>query len=62
MNSSIRSEIGKIKIECNAKINRLEIVDGYESKYYFENTSIPVLEVEIGKCKAIITSEINLIN
>jgi hypothetical protein len=29
-------------------IQRLEITEGWESRYYLEKTPLPVLEVEIG--------------
>ncbi|MEZ4599301.1 MAG: alginate lyase family protein [Syntrophotaleaceae bacterium] len=57
----IESKFIKIKIESNKNIRRIEIVQGYESKYYLKKTPIPVLEVEIEECKAIITSEIQLL-
>ncbi|WP_286295418.1 heparinase II/III family protein [Vibrio apostichopi] len=37
----------EIKIDSDVKIDRLEIVEGRESRYYYQETSIPVLEVEI---------------
>lgn len=37
----------KIFIDSDAKIVRLEIVAGRESRYYYQESSIPVLEVEI---------------
>ncbi|MEZ9877412.1 heparinase II/III-family protein [Vibrio breoganii] len=37
----------KILIDSNVNIDRLEIVEGRESRYYYQETSIPVLEVEI---------------
>ncbi|KMV30223.1 heparinase [Photobacterium swingsii] len=37
----------EIKMDSDVKIDRLEIVEGRESRYYYQETSIPVLEVEI---------------
>ncbi|HAS8565194.1 TPA: heparinase [Vibrio vulnificus] len=36
-----------IFINSDVKIDRLEIVEGRESRYYYQESSIPVLEVEI---------------
>lgn len=40
---------GKIalKIVCNTKIQRMEVVEGEESRYYLLKTGLPVLEIEI---------------
>ncbi|EGQ8022941.1 alginate lyase family protein [Vibrio vulnificus] len=37
----------QILINSDVKIDRLEIVEGRESRYYYQESSIPVLEVEI---------------
>ncbi|EIV1774911.1 alginate lyase family protein [Vibrio vulnificus] len=37
----------QILINSDVKIGRLEIVEGRESRYYYQESSIPVLEVEI---------------
>lgn len=37
----------ELKIDSDVQIERLEIVEGRESRYYYQETSIPVLEVEI---------------
>ncbi|WP_104037127.1 heparinase II/III family protein [Vibrio jasicida] len=36
-----------ILISSDVKVDRLEIVEGRESRYYYQESSIPVLEVEI---------------
>ena len=36
-----------IIINCDVQIERFEIVEGKESRYYFQESSIPVLEVEV---------------
>lgn len=36
-----------ILIGSDVKINRLEVIEGKESRYYYQESSIPVLEVEI---------------
>ncbi|MFS1984182.1 heparinase II/III-family protein [Vibrio breoganii] len=45
----------KILIESNVNIDRLEIVEGKESRYYYQENSIPVLEVEISSVGKITT-------
>lgn len=37
----------EIKIDSDVKINRLEIIEGKESRYYYQETFIPVLEIEV---------------
>lgn len=37
----------EITIESDVKIERFEIVEGRESRYYYQEASIPVIEVEI---------------
>ncbi|EKF9767626.1 alginate lyase family protein [Vibrio cholerae] len=37
----------EIKISSDVEIKRLEIVEGKESRYYYQEATIPVLEVEI---------------
>ncbi len=39
----------KLIIYTNSEINRLEIVTGYESRYYSQITELPVLEIEVSK-------------
>ncbi|MFA0533136.1 heparinase II/III-family protein [Vibrio breoganii] len=45
----------KILIDSNVNIERLEIVEGKESRYYYQENSIPVLEVEISSVGTITT-------
>jgi len=44
-----------LTIHANAPIARIELIDGWESRYYLQKTKIPVLEVEIHE-PALITS------
>ncbi len=39
----------KLIISTDSEVNRLEIVTGYESRYYAQITELPVLEIEISK-------------
>ncbi|OOF21180.1 heparinase [Salinivibrio proteolyticus] len=36
-----------ITIDSNVDVKRLELVEGKESRYYYQETSIPVLEIEV---------------
>jgi hypothetical protein len=47
-NNICQSDKAKIQVTCNVDIQRLEITEGWESRYYLEKTALPVLEVEIG--------------
>ncbi len=43
----ITNHIHSITINSNTDIKRLELVEGKESRYYYQETSIPVLEIEV---------------
>ncbi|ANQ25238.1 heparinase [Vibrio natriegens] len=43
----ITNHIHSITINCNTDIERLELVEGKESRYYYQETSVPVLEIEV---------------
>jgi hypothetical protein len=47
-NNICQSDKAKIQIICNVDIQRLEMTEGWESRYYLDKTPLPVLEVEIG--------------
>ncbi|WP_345877395.1 heparinase II/III domain-containing protein [Shewanella algae] len=51
----ISNHIHSITINSNADIKRLELVEGKESRYYYQETSIPVLEIEVVSDGKIIT-------
>lgn len=53
-NSIYCAEI-KIEVSTGVKINRFEIVDGWESRYYLYKSKVPVLEVEVGSSGTIET-------
>ncbi|KZZ48357.1 hypothetical protein A3758_13850 [Oleiphilus sp. HI0118] len=61
--SSIASDAASITISSDQTPLRLELVTGYESRYYLQKTELPVLEVEFGPCDhsvLTITTEISL--
>jgi hypothetical protein len=45
----------RMKVSTDSRITRLELVDGWESRYYLQKNIIPVLEVEIDKPGCMIT-------
>jgi hypothetical protein len=38
-----------LRIECSAPIERIALVEGWESRHYGRKTTIPVLEVQVGE-------------
>lgn len=36
-----------LKLECSVPISRIEVVDGWESRYYLQKNKLPVLEIEV---------------
>ncbi|MCM8525878.1 MAG: heparinase II/III family protein [Lentisphaeraceae bacterium] len=44
-----------LSVKSSARIIRFEIVEGYESRYYLEKTSLPVLEVEVEAAGKLVT-------
>ncbi len=53
--SILKSIHASLLIEADMPIARMEIVNGYESRYYYKETQIPVLEIEVSKAGAIKT-------
>lgn len=45
--SKITNQTHTIIINSNVDIQRLELVEGKESRYYYQETSVPVLEIEV---------------
>lgn len=45
----------KLSVEATSEIKRFEILPGWESRYYFQKTELPVLEVEISKASVVTT-------
>lgn len=48
--SSIASDAASITISSDQTPLRLELVTGYESRYYLQKTELPVLELDFGPC------------
>ena len=46
---TVRNGEHSIVISTNATILRFEIIEGRESRYYYEETALPVLEVEVSE-------------
>lgn len=55
---TLTSELCDIRISANVSFDRVEIVKGYESRYYYHESQIPVLEVELST-PGIVTTEIS---
>jgi len=47
-NNAVSSGLAKLVVSSDVALRRLEIVEGYESRYYMERTVLPVLEIEVG--------------
>lgn len=45
----------KIEVQADAPISRMELVEGWESRYYHQKTPLPVLEVEVASAGRIVT-------
>jgi hypothetical protein len=58
--NSLIGKIATLKISCNQPITRIELVAGWESRYYGAKTPLPVLEVCVAKAPAIFTTFIRL--
>jgi len=54
-NTSISNGTHKLAVTSNVFIVRFEITEGWESRYYLQKTSLPVLEVEIHSAGEFIT-------
>ena len=44
-----------LTIETELPIRRIEVIEGLESRYYFQKKAVPVLEVEVEQSGEIIT-------
>lgn len=45
----IASDEYVIAIESDVEISRLELIEGRESRYYYLEEAVPVIEIEINK-------------
>lgn len=55
--TNLTSELCTISFSAGIPINRIELVTGYESRYYYQESEIPVLELEVNE-PGIITTEV----
>lgn len=55
VNNSLSSKLCVIKFAANVEIKRLELTSGYESRYYYQESKIPVIELEIDKSGTLTT-------
>jgi hypothetical protein len=60
--AQLRSSYAQISVECNQPIQRLELVEGCESLFYAQKSSLPVLELEVAAAltPVVITTHIAL--
>lgn len=58
-NNTLTSDICTIVFSADVAFKRIELTTGYESRYYYQESTIPVLEIEV--CEAgTITTEVKL--
>ncbi len=57
VDNALSSELCTINFSANVEIKRLELTTGFESRYYYHESEIPVIELEIDK-PGILTTEI----
>lgn len=61
--SAVYSDLGRLCVSADRKIERMELVEGWESRCYEEKTSLPVLEVEVLEpCRLVTVIELPGIN
>ena len=58
--SSLIGPMVRLQIQCDQPITRLELVLGWESRYYGAKVKLPVLEVIVAQAPAIFTTSIQL--
>ena len=56
--NNLTSDLCTISFSADIAIKRIELVTGFESRYYYQESEIPVLELEIHE-PGIITTEVN---
>ena len=57
---SLIGQVATLEIHCNQPITRLELVRGWESRFYGAKTHMPVLEVCVAQSPATIITSIQL--
>ena len=58
--SSLMGPMVTLQIHCDQPITRIELVSGWESRYYGAKTKLPVLEVIVAQAPAILITTIQL--
>ena len=58
--TSLIGPMATLQIHCDQPITRLELVIGWESRYYGAKTPLPVLEVSVAQAPAVLTTSIQL--
>jgi len=53
--NTVSGDFFKLSVDATSEIKRFEIVIGWESRYYFQKTELPVLEVEISNPSVVTT-------
>jgi hypothetical protein len=53
--NTISSELCAINFSADVTIKRIEITTGFESRYYYQESEIPVLEIEVHESGALTT-------
>jgi hypothetical protein len=54
------STMGQIKVESSVPIRRMSLESGWESRHYLEKSAVPVLEVELDRSPAVLTTTVTL--
>jgi hypothetical protein len=54
------SELGQIRVESNVPVRRMSLESGWESRHYLEKSAVPVLEIEIDQCPAVVQTTVTL--
>ena len=60
--SSLIGSIATLHVHCDQPITRLELLTGWESRYYGAKTFLPVLEVSVSQSPATIITSIQLLH
>jgi len=55
-----KGRLADLKIEADNPISRVNLTEGWESRYYMERSELPVLEVEVNAGKTVLNTEIRL--
>ena len=54
------SELGQIRVESDVSISRMRLESGWESRHYLQKSPVPVLEIEIDRCPAVVKTTVAL--